>query len=354
MTPIDFRRFVRSSRTRKAWRRSCSSWAATISVPTPGASCPRHRQWPRPRSWSRSTWRMSCADDPVPLPEPEIAARAVRLCLAAEQAWRDAPDRGEPPVYVIGTEVPVPGGAHEDLDELAVTSPEAAGATLALHREAFGAAGLEAAFERVIAMVVQPGVDFDHHKVIDYRPEKARALSAFIAAQPGLVFEAHSTITRPPITWRSWRGTTSPSSRSAPARPSRCARRCGRWPPSSANGWAASAAAIRAGRNRAGRDARRARALEALLPGPGAAGGRPGLQPERPHPLLLGPSGGAARLRRMLDRLEHSPPPLTLLSQFLPRQYDAIRDGRLRNRPAELLRDGAAQSLRPYLDACAA
>jgi D-tagatose-1,6-bisphosphate aldolase subunit GatZ/KbaZ len=51
---------------------------------------------------------MSCAGDPVPLPEPEIAARAVRLCRAAEQAWRDAHERGEPPVYVIGTEVPVP------------------------------------------------------------------------------------------------------------------------------------------------------------------------------------------------------------------------------------------------------
>ena len=75
---------------------------------------------------------MSCAGDPVPLPEPEIAARAVRLCRAAEQAWASAPDRGDPPVYVIGTEVPVPGGAHEDLGELAVTSPDAAASTLVI------------------------------------------------------------------------------------------------------------------------------------------------------------------------------------------------------------------------------
>ena len=51
-------------------------------------------------------------------------------------SWRSAPRRcapmpkrpgascgGEPPVYVVGTEVPVPGGAQETLSELAVTEP---------------------------------------------------------------------------------------------------------------------------------------------------------------------------------------------------------------------------------------
>ena len=45
----------------------------------------------------------------------------------------------------------------------------------------------------MIALVVQPGVEFDHHKVIDYRPDKARALSAFIERDPQFIFEAHST-----------------------------------------------------------------------------------------------------------------------------------------------------------------
>ena len=49
------------------------------------------------------------------------------------------------------------------------------------------------AWPRVLALVVQPGVEFDHHKVIDYRPDEARGLSAFIDAQPQFVFEAHST-----------------------------------------------------------------------------------------------------------------------------------------------------------------
>jgi D-tagatose-1,6-bisphosphate aldolase subunit GatZ/KbaZ len=43
-----------------------------------------------------------------------------------------------------------------------------------------------------------------------------------------------------------------------------------------------------------------------------------------------------------------------LLSQYLPAQYEAVREGRLRNRPADLLKEGVARVLRQYMDACAA
>ena len=134
---------------------------------------------------------MACAGDPVPLPEATIVERAVRLCRAAEAAH--ARVGGEPPVYVIGTEVPVPGGATEAIEGLETTTPRAALATIDAHRAAFAAAGLGDAWTRVVASVVQPGVEFDHHDVIDYRPEAARALSDAIAPVPGMVFEAHST-----------------------------------------------------------------------------------------------------------------------------------------------------------------
>lgn len=138
---------------------------------------------------------MSCAGDPVPLPEAEIVKRAVRLARAAEAAYAKTPNYpgGEPPVYVIGTEVPVPGGATEAIAGLAVTSPHAALSTIDAHRQAFVAAGLEAAWDRVIASVVQPGVEFDHHNVIDYGPRAAQALSRAIVSVPRMVYEAHST-----------------------------------------------------------------------------------------------------------------------------------------------------------------
>jgi D-tagatose-1,6-bisphosphate aldolase subunit GatZ/KbaZ len=134
---------------------------------------------------------MACADDQAPLSDDTIARRAARLCAVAERAHARA--GGEPPVYVIGTEVPVPGGAAEELDALAVTTPDAARATIEMHRAIFAAAGLAEVWPRVIAAVVQPGVEFDHRKVFCYAPAKARALSRMIEECEGLVFEAHST-----------------------------------------------------------------------------------------------------------------------------------------------------------------
>ncbi len=298
---------------------------------------------------------MSCADDPVPLPEPEIAARAVRLCRAAERAWREAQDPGEPPVYVIGTEVPVPGGAHEDLDELAVTSPDAAAATLSLHEAAFAAAGLESAWARVIAMVVQPGVEFDHHKVIDYRADKARALSAFIETQPGLVFEAHSTDYQTPSRLAQLAQDHFAVLKVGPG--ATFALRETLWALASIEqDWL--------GPSRSAEDGLIQTVLTVMRAEP--AHWKPYYQdPARlqvdlayslsdriryywAHPVVQ------RACARLIHRLEASPPPLTLLSQYLPRQYEAVREGRLGLRPVELLRDGTAQSLRPYLHACAA
>lgn len=134
---------------------------------------------------------MSCADDPPVLPDETVAERAASLCARAEEAWRDS--GGESPVYIVGTEVPVPGGAQEALRELAVSEPGAALATVAAHRAAFSRSGLAAAWDRVIGLVVQPGVEFDHERVIDYRPERAQRLSRCLEDLPNLVFEAHST-----------------------------------------------------------------------------------------------------------------------------------------------------------------
>ncbi|WP_330541320.1 tagatose-bisphosphate aldolase subunit KbaZ [Aeromonas hydrophila] len=135
---------------------------------------------------------MSCQGDPVPLTDELVAARAARLANVAEQTATRQFGHSDL-VYVIGTEVPVPGGAHEDLAELAVTTPEAARHTLAAHQQAFEQAGLAQIWPRVIGLVVQPGVEFDHTHVIDYRPELAAPLSRMIEAYPHLVFEAHST-----------------------------------------------------------------------------------------------------------------------------------------------------------------
>ncbi len=133
---------------------------------------------------------MSCADDPVPLAAATMAQRAAQLAQAAEAGAKAA---GHPaPAYIIGTEVPVPGGAAEHLDSLTLTTPTDASQTMAIHAAAFAALGLQSAFARVVGLVVQPGVEFGQDNVIAYAPAAADKL---IRARPGLnaVYEAHST-----------------------------------------------------------------------------------------------------------------------------------------------------------------
>ena len=140
---------------------------------------------------------MSCADDHGPLTGETIARRAAALCAAAEQASGE-----QKLVYVIGTEVPIPGGATESLSHLEVTSREAAAETLAVHRQVFKEAGLAQVWPRVIALVVQPGVEFNHDSVVDYDPARAVNLTDLLKDEEGLVYEAHSTDYQRPEAYR--------------------------------------------------------------------------------------------------------------------------------------------------------
>jgi len=133
---------------------------------------------------------MSCADDPVPLDPVVVAQRAAILCEVAEQAASD--ELKERLTYVIGTEVPVPGGEKEAINSVHVTTVKDAENTVTTHVEAFKARGIEQALSRVVGIVVQPGVEFDHSSVIHYKPEEAKELSTYIESTD-FVYEAHST-----------------------------------------------------------------------------------------------------------------------------------------------------------------
>ena len=131
---------------------------------------------------------MPCGGEPNPSFE-QIAERTADLCAVAE---RFAPDPTAL-IYIIGTEVPIPGGEKEEPELLDVTSEDRFIATVETHRQAFNAAGIEKAWQRIVAVVTQPGVDFGHSSVYPFVPEKARRLRDAILSLPNLVFEAHST-----------------------------------------------------------------------------------------------------------------------------------------------------------------
>jgi len=135
---------------------------------------------------------MRLGDDPAlgVLPEEVIASRGAELCRAAEKR-RKGLGLG-PFSYVIGSEVPIPGGAQAE-EGMKVTDPDSLTSTIAAYRKAFAEAGIDEAWKDVVAVVVQPGVEFDAESVHDYDRTAARDLVAALDRFPGLVFEGHST-----------------------------------------------------------------------------------------------------------------------------------------------------------------
>jgi D-tagatose-1,6-bisphosphate aldolase subunit GatZ/KbaZ len=136
-------------------------------------------------------------DDPKNPLDLELAAQ--RTSLLAHVAEETLPSPvlgrgagGEGLRYIIGTEVPPPGGATEHEESVRVTKVEDVKQTIAITHEAFTRAGLESAWEKVMGVVVQPGVEFGDDFVLPYQPAAAQELSKFIESQP-LIYEAHST-----------------------------------------------------------------------------------------------------------------------------------------------------------------
>jgi D-tagatose-1,6-bisphosphate aldolase subunit GatZ/KbaZ len=291
---------------------------------------------------------MSCAGDPRALGDEVIAERNAALCKITEAAWRSA--GGEPPGYIIGSEVPVPGGAHETLEGLSVTTPDAATATIEAHRRAFARHGVDGAWNRVMGLVVQPGVEFDHHQVIDYVPSKAVALSRSIESVPGMVFEAHSTDYQTPAALEALVRDHFAILKVGPG--VTFALREAFWALSDIG---------------AELDLMPGESLKDTVLAEMQRDSRywSGYYLERDRQDFDLQFSLSDRIRyywtapvveracaQLLEGLAVRGIPLTLISQYLPAQYAAIRDGRLKNDPRELVLDGVEQVLRHYDRAC--
>lgn len=299
---------------------------------------------------------MGCADDPAgPLSDELVAQRAAQLCSTAEQACAELPPGAPAPVYVIGTEVPVPGGEQAAGQAPEVTRVENMRRTLEVSRAAFRTRGLDDAWERVIGLVVQPGVEFGDTHVFDYDRRKARSLSANLPASPALVYEAHSTDYQTPAALREM------------VEDHFAILKVGPWLTfafretvfalcSIEQEWLGHRTGIQTSGVR--------QALEqAMLANPVHwkayyAGDEPGLQFARQYSYsdrcryYWLEASVQKELERLLANFSRAEIPLTLLSQYLPQQYQSIRAGILTARPEDLIEDRIRQVLRRYEDAC--
>jgi D-tagatose-1,6-bisphosphate aldolase subunit GatZ/KbaZ len=302
---------------------------------------------------------MPCADDGVErnelLTEEVVSARAAELCAAAESAYRTMPRGAIAPRYVIGTEVPIPGGEQAGSQAPEITRTKNLARTINLGAEAFRRRGMAEAWKRVIAVVVQPGVEFGDTSVFHYDSRKAKSLSQFCIRRWSGVYEAHSTDFQPPQALRKM------------VEDHFAILKVGPW------------------LTFAFREA--IFALEAIERE--WLGSQPGIvlsdvQGILEKAMLENPThwksyyhGNEEKLRlarrfsysdrvryywphasvteavdRLCDNLMANPPPHSLLSQYLPRQAEGVRAGHLANQPAELIRHKILEVIDHYAFAC--
>ena len=295
---------------------------------------------------------MACAGDPTPLPEAVVAERAAMLCQAAEESFASLPSGSPQPLYVVGTEVPVPGGEIAEGQCPIPTRLKDLQSSLEQFRKAFAVRGLESAWERVVGVVVQPGVEFGDSSIFEYERQKARHLVEGLPDNPQLVYEAHSTDYQ------------SPSSLATLVEDHFAILKVGPWLT-----FAFREAVLALG------------LIESEMPEhkQNRSHVREVLEnemvrnPDHWRPYYYGTPGQQkfARIFSLSDRCRYywplqpveqelelllhnlaGPLPLALLSQYLPRGFDAIREGSVENSAGALIRHHIQRVLKIYAAAC--
>lgn len=302
---------------------------------------------------------MALSGDPCepsqPLAEEIVSVRAADLCRVAEDAHAQLPAGAPAPLYVIGSEVPIPGGELNDSQAPPTTQPDAVARTLQITKDAFHARELHSAWERVIAVVVQPGVEFGDSTVFPYVPEKARALASFAKDHWQGVFEAHSTDYQSPAALRQM------------VRDHFAILKVGPWLTFAFREAIFALAAIEEEwlSARLGITLSRVRESleEAMLAHPQHwqgyyRGDEAELRFARKYSLsdrirYYWPQPNvAAALQRLLANLTLHPPPAALLSQYMPIEAAAVCAGTISNHPTDLIRHRILQVIDYYARAC--
>jgi D-tagatose-1,6-bisphosphate aldolase subunit GatZ/KbaZ len=298
---------------------------------------------------------MACADDAKVVPENIVAQRAAMLCEAAEEALKDLPRGAGSPLYVIGTEVPVPGGESASGEPPVLTTVASLHQTLQVFHQAFEQKGLSAAWQRVVGMVVQPGVEFGNDFVIEFDRARARPLSTALPRSPALVYEAHSTDYQ------------SAGALGQMVEAHFAILKVGPWLTFAFREAVFALSAIEtellAGSKSRGLSRVRQALDQAMRRKPiywrsYYHGDESQLRLARAYSYsdrcryYWHESAVQAEIARLLNNLKTHSLPLTLVSQYLPQEYEAIRTGRIDPQPDIIIRYHIQLVLRTYAAAC--
>jgi D-tagatose-1,6-bisphosphate aldolase subunit GatZ/KbaZ len=295
---------------------------------------------------------LPCAGDPPSLTEAVVAERTALLCQAAEESWATLPHGSPRPLYVIGTEVPVPGGEVQEGECPIPTNIADMQQSLEAFRATFDARGLASAWENVIGMVVQPGVEFGDASIFEYDRHKASHLVAGLPHSPEFVYEAHSTDYQ------------TPAGLERTVQDHFAILKVGPWLTFAYREAIFALAAIESEMPEHKRSASQVReALEArMLEDP--AHWRPYYHGDHGQQQFARAFSFSDRCRyywpqpsvqQQVDRLLSNlsgPLPFALLSQYLPFAYEAIRDGRILNSAPAIVCFHIQRVLKVYAAAC--
>ncbi len=139
-----------------------------------------------------TSMKISTDDPHRPLAVETVAKRAALLMDVANQAFEDVKKKDPQaikPCFIVGSEVPIPGGEQEEVDTLEVTKVSDFQNQVSIFKESLPAHN----WDDVLGIVVQPGVEFGDNQVFYYDSKKAQDLVESKKTYPSLVFEGHST-----------------------------------------------------------------------------------------------------------------------------------------------------------------
>lgn len=284
-----------------------------------------------------------------------IARRGVRLYKVCMEAYAELlktnPDAMRP-VFIIGSEVPIPGGAQEAEEGISITKPADFCDTVDTYKRIFKEEGVEDAWSDVIAVVVQPGVEFGDAQVFYYDSEAATALTDSLKDYPEIAFEGHSTDYQ------------SKKCLKAMVEDGIAILKVG---PALTFGLREALFALDNIEKALVAEEKRANFVdvleEVMLANPKnwqkhyhgteeeIAFARKYSYSDRAR-YYIGEEKVQNAIDKLLANLEETGIPMSILHQYLPKQYDKIVAGELENKPVELIKDGVVLYMEDYEYAC--
>ena len=284
-----------------------------------------------------------------------IARRGVRLYKVCMEAYAELlktnPDAMRP-VFIIGSEVPIPGGAQEAEEGISITKPADFCDTVDTYKRIFKEEGVEDAWSDVIAVVVQPGVEFGDAQVFYYDSEAATALTDSLKDYPEIAFEGHSTDYQ------------SKECLKAMVEDGIAILKVG---PALTFGLREALFALDNIEKALVAEEKRANFVdvleEVMLANPKnwqkhyhgteeeIAFARKYSYSDRAR-YYIGEEKVQNAIDKLLANLEETGIPMSILHQYLPKQYDKIVAGELENKPVELIKDGVVLYMEDYEYAC--